>query len=128
MPEFIANFLITVVLFRGDKGNALSAFLTALPKVLAALYGVDEPTVDSFIAALIALLAAFFNLYFCCRSLSAFQTFSPLSIRFSFLLLDFLALYILSCFAVTISLYFFCLSALVKGTFYYFLQRKTIFD
>ena len=34
MPGFIANFLITVVLFRGDKGKALSAFLTALPKYL----------------------------------------------------------------------------------------------
>ena len=26
MSEFIANFLITVVLFGGDKGKALSAF------------------------------------------------------------------------------------------------------
>ena len=61
IPEFIANFLITVVLFRGDNSKALSAFLTDLPKVLAALYDVDEPTVDSFIAALIECLPAFFN-------------------------------------------------------------------
>ena len=92
IPEFIASFLITDVLFHGDKGKALSAFLTALPKVLAALYGVDEPTVDSFIAALIAFLVAFFNLYFFCHSLSAFQPFSPSSVRFAFLLLDSLAL------------------------------------
>ena len=84
IPEFIASFLITDALFHGDKGKALSAFLTALPKVLAALYGVDEPTVDSFIEALIAFLVAFFDLYFCCHYLSAFRTFSPLSIHFSF--------------------------------------------
>ena len=72
MPEFIADFFITVVLFCVDKGKALSAFLTALPKVLAALYGVDEPNVDSFITALMPFLAASFNLYFCCHSLSAF--------------------------------------------------------
>ena len=46
MRESIANFLIIVVIFCGDKGKALSAFLTPLPKVLAQLYGVDEPTVD----------------------------------------------------------------------------------
>lgn len=46
MPEFIADFFITVVLFRVDKGKALYAFLTTLPKVLATLYGVDEPNVD----------------------------------------------------------------------------------
>ena len=126
IPEFIANFLITVVLFRSDKGKALSAFLTTLLKVLAALYGVDEATVDSFIATLIAFLAAFFYLYFCCHYLSAFRTFSPLSIHFSFLLLDSLALYKLSSFALNFSLYFFCLSALAKGIFYYFLQRNNI--
>ena len=59
MPEFLADFLITVLLFCGDKGKVLSAFLTVLPKVLAILYGGDESTVDSFIASLMEFLAAF---------------------------------------------------------------------
>ena len=50
MPKFIISFFITVVLFRSDKGKALSALLTDLPNILAALYGVDEPTIDLFIA------------------------------------------------------------------------------
>ena len=106
MLVFIANFLITVVLFHGDKGKVLSAFLTALPKVLAELYGIDKPAVDLFIAALIAFLAAFLNQYLCCCSLSAFRTFSPFSNHFSFLLLDSFALCKLSFFAFSFSLYF----------------------
>ena len=110
MPEFIAIFLITVVLFHG--GKALSDFLTALPKVLTtALYGIDEPTIDSFIPALIVLSAAFFNLYFCCHSLS----FGIFVILCLLNFLNFLTLYKLSSVAFNSSLHFFCLSALVKG-------------
>ena len=109
MPEFIAIFLITVVLFHG--GKALSAFLTAFPKVLTALYGIDEPTIDSFIPALTVLSAAFFNLYLCCHSLS----FGIFVILCLLNFLNFLTLYELSSVAFNSSLHFFCLSALVKG-------------